>query len=131
MTPWTVAHPASLSMGFPRQEYWTGLPFPSSGDLPNLGIKLTSPALAGGLFTVESPGKIAIPIRERKLLVCVSTRMIFKELEFLLLSTAFFKEFYPATCILSSLLTSWIPAKRTGMGTPAKDAFIVPFPLFP
>ena len=39
MTPWTVAHQASLSMGFPRQEYWSELPFPSPGDLPNPGIK--------------------------------------------------------------------------------------------
>ena len=71
MTPWTVAHPTSLSMGFPKQEYRTGLPFPSPRDLLNPGIKLTSPALAGGFFTTESPGKIAIPIRERKLLLCV------------------------------------------------------------
>ena len=48
--PWNVAHPAPLSMGFPRQEYWSGLPFPSPGDLPNPGIKLTSSALAGGFF---------------------------------------------------------------------------------
>ena len=40
-----------LSMGFPRQEYWIGLPFPSPGDLPNPGIKLASPTLAGGFFT--------------------------------------------------------------------------------
>ena len=43
-TPWTVAHRASLSMGFPRQEYWSGLPFPSPGDLPNAGIEPTPPA---------------------------------------------------------------------------------------
>ena len=41
-TPWTVAHKAPLSMEFPRQEYWSGLPFPSPGDLPDLGIKPTS-----------------------------------------------------------------------------------------
>ena len=41
--PWTVARQASLSMGFPRQEYWGGLPFPSLGDLPNPGIKPVSP----------------------------------------------------------------------------------------
>ena len=44
-------------MGFPRQECWSGLPFPSPGDLPNPGIKPTSPALAGRFFTTESPGK--------------------------------------------------------------------------
>ena len=43
-TPWTVARQAFLSMEFPRQEYWSGLPFPSPGDLPNPGIKPTSPA---------------------------------------------------------------------------------------
>ena len=45
-TPWTVACQAPLSMGFPRQEHWRGLPFPSPGDLPDPGIELTSPALA-------------------------------------------------------------------------------------
>ena len=56
-TPWTVACQASLSMGFPRQEYWSELPFLSPGDLPNPGIKPSSPALAGRVFTTESPGK--------------------------------------------------------------------------
>ena len=42
LTPWAVAHQAPLSMGFPRQEYWSGLPFSSPGDLPNPGIKPTS-----------------------------------------------------------------------------------------
>ena len=44
-TPWTVAHQAPLSMGFSRQEYWSGLPFPSPGDLPHPGIEPESPAL--------------------------------------------------------------------------------------
>ena len=44
-TPWTVAHQAPLSMGFSRQEYWSGLPFPSRGDLPDPGIEPGSPAL--------------------------------------------------------------------------------------
>ena len=55
--PWTVAHQIPLSMGFPRQEYWSGLPFPSPGDLPNPGTELASPALAGRFFTNEPPGK--------------------------------------------------------------------------
>ena len=58
VTPWTVALQAPVSMGFPRQEYWSGLPFPSPGELPNPGIEtesLTSPALAGGFFTTEPP----------------------------------------------------------------------------
>ena len=50
-TPWTVACQAPLSMGFPRQEYWRRLACPPPGDLPDPGIKLTSPALAGGFFT--------------------------------------------------------------------------------
>ena len=60
-TPWTVAHQAPLFMDFSRQEYWSGLPFPSPRDLPLPGIKpatLVSPALAGGFCTTASPGKI-------------------------------------------------------------------------
>ena len=56
-TPWTVAHQAPLSMGFPRQEYWSGLPFPPPGNLPNPGIEPVSLALAGRFFTTEPPGK--------------------------------------------------------------------------
>ena len=56
-TPWTVAHQAPLFMGFSSQEYWSGLPFPSPGDLPDPGIEPTSPALAGGFFTAEPLGK--------------------------------------------------------------------------
>ena len=44
-------------MGFPRQEYWSGLPFPSPGDLPETGTEPVTPALAGGLFSPEPPGK--------------------------------------------------------------------------
>ena len=57
MTPWTAARQAPLSVGFSRQEYWSGLPFPPPGNLPNPGIKPTSLALAGGCFTTELPGK--------------------------------------------------------------------------
>ena len=57
-TPWTVAHQASLSIGFPRQECWSGLPFPSPGDLPDSGIELTSPALTGRFSTTELPWKL-------------------------------------------------------------------------
>ena len=56
-TPWTVAHQAPLSMGFSRQDCWSGLPFPSPGDLPDPGIEPTSPALAGGFLTTVPPGK--------------------------------------------------------------------------
>ena len=56
-TPWATACQASLSMGFPRQEYWSGLPGPSPGDFPDPGMEPVSPALAGGFFTTELPGK--------------------------------------------------------------------------
>ena len=52
-TPWTVARQALLSRGFSRQEYWSRLPFPTSGDLPDPGIKSVSPVLAGGFFTTD------------------------------------------------------------------------------
>ena len=55
--PWTVAYLAPLSMGFPRQEYRSGLPFPSSEDLPNLGIEPRSPALQADALPSEPPGK--------------------------------------------------------------------------
>jgi len=57
VTPWRVAHQASPSMGFPRQEYWSRLPFPSPWNLPNSGTEPISPALAGEFFTTEPPGK--------------------------------------------------------------------------
>ena len=57
VTLWTIACQASLSMGFPSQEYCSGLPFPSPGNLPDPGIEPISPALAGGFFTPEPPGK--------------------------------------------------------------------------
>ena len=67
-TLWTIACQAALSMGFSRQEYWSGLPCPSPGDLPNPGIEpvpLMSPALAGGFFTTsdtwEAPQLSMVP----------------------------------------------------------------------
>ena len=57
VTPWTVAYQASLSMGFSRQEYWSGLTFPSPGDLPDPGIEPGSPALETDTLTSEPPGK--------------------------------------------------------------------------
>ena len=57
VTLWTVAHQASLSIAFPRQELWSGLPFPSLGDLSHPGIEPTSLALTGRFFTTEPPGK--------------------------------------------------------------------------
>ena len=56
-TPGTIALQVPLPMGFPRQEYWNGLPFPLPGNVPNPGIKYASPTLAGGCFTGVLPGK--------------------------------------------------------------------------
>ena len=58
MTPETVAHQAPLSVGFPRQEYWSELLYPSPGDLPNPGIKLRSAALLMDSLQSESPGNV-------------------------------------------------------------------------
>ena len=55
--PMDVAYEAPPSMGFSRQEYWSGLPFPSPGDLPNPGIKLESPALQADAVPSKPPGK--------------------------------------------------------------------------
>ena len=57
VTPWTVAYQAPQSMEFSRQEYWSGLPFPSPGDLPDPGIEPGSPALQADSLPSEPPGK--------------------------------------------------------------------------
>ena len=71
MILWTVALQAPLSMGFPWQEYWHGLSFPSPGDLPNPGIEPISPVLAGRFFTIEPPGSPLLAISSLQLLSCV------------------------------------------------------------
>ena len=58
VTPWTVAYQAPPSMGFSRQECWSGLPFPSPGDLPDLGIEPGSPALQADALTSKPPWKL-------------------------------------------------------------------------
>ena len=55
VTPWTIAYRAPLSMGFSRQEYWSGVPLPSPGDPPDPGIEPGSPALQGDAFLSEPP----------------------------------------------------------------------------
>ena len=57
VTPWTAAYQAPLSMGFSRQEYWSGLPLPSPGDLPKPGMEPASPALQADALPSEPPGK--------------------------------------------------------------------------
>ena len=63
VTLWTVAHPAPLSMGFSRQEYWSGLPFHSPGALPNPGIEPWSPKLQAVSLQSEPPGKPNVRLR--------------------------------------------------------------------
>ena len=58
--PWTVAYKAPLSMEFSRQEYWSGVPFPSPGDLPDPGIEPGSPALQAEALASEAPGKLPL-----------------------------------------------------------------------
>ena len=70
-TPWTVAYQAPLSLGFSRQEYWSGLPCPPPGDLRNPGIKPTSlvcPALAGEFFTMSATWEAPLRFSEVQLL---------------------------------------------------------------
>ena len=67
-TPWIVAHQASLSMGFPRQEHWSGLPFSTPEYLPDAGIQsmsLVSPALVGRFLTIAPPGRIVFKIKRK------------------------------------------------------------------
>ena len=62
VTPWTVAHQAPPSMEFSRQEYWSGLPFPSPGELPNPGIEPRSPTLRVDALLSEPPGNVRTSI---------------------------------------------------------------------
>ena len=62
VTPWAVAHQAPLSMGFSRQEYWSGLPFPSWGDLPNPGIEFQSLAWQADSLLTKLPGKLHVSL---------------------------------------------------------------------
>ena len=68
--PWTDSCQAPLSIGFPRQEYWNGLPFLSRRDLSNSGIESVSPALAGGFFTTEPSGKPNVVVSSIDYLIC-------------------------------------------------------------
>ena len=72
-TPWTVARQAPLSLGCSRQEYWSGLPCPPPGDLPNPGIEpvsLMSPALAGGFFTISTNWESQVFVTQWCLTLC-------------------------------------------------------------
>ena len=96
VTLWAVAHQASLSMGFSRQQYWSGLPCPPSWDLPNSGIEptsLMSPALAGEFFTTSATW-------EAHLLSYVTLNVDFAEIIGVYSHVSF-------TCVYSSLSTRY------------------------
>ena len=81
-TPWTVVHQVSLSIGFPGQEYWSGLPFPAPGNLPDTVTEPESPVLAGGFFTTELPGKRAKSVSHTKVFShCKSCTVTIKTLQ--------------------------------------------------
>ena len=84
-TPWTAANQAPPSMGFSRQEYWSGLPFPSPGDLPNPGIEPRSPTLQADALTSEPPGKpnlltVSLFIVSLRDILCLMGSLYFWEL---------------------------------------------------
>ena len=71
LIPWTVACQGSLFMGFSRQEYWSGLPFPSPEDLPNPGTEPMSPTLAGRFFTARVSANV-IAVSDHELLIIIT-----------------------------------------------------------
>ena len=79
VTLWSVGCQASLTMGFFRQEYWSGLPFPPPGALPDPGIELTAPAMTGRFFTTGPPGMPRIKLNGRLQLKCVNARQSFHD----------------------------------------------------
>ena len=70
LTPWTIACQAPLSMGFPRQEYWSGLPFPSPGNLSDPGIKHGSPTLQADSLPSEPPRNPSTPLNLLSVYLC-------------------------------------------------------------
>ena len=82
-TPWTVTSQALLSVGFPRQGYWSGLPFPPPGGLPNPGIEPTSPMLAGVFFVTEPRGMPYLQERRESNLVGRENQGVYHEIMFL------------------------------------------------
>ena len=72
-TPWTVAYQSPQSMGFSRQEYWSGLPYPPPRDLPNPGIKLRSPTLKADSLLTQPPGKFPSVIPRYKSMLDISS----------------------------------------------------------
>ena len=99
------AHQAPLSMGFRRQGYWSGLAFPSPGELPDPGIEPESPALAGGFFTTEPPGK---PVFESRIFIilCYDMGVTVKMLGATESFSNYFLEMYPKVTELKHELHS-------------------------
>ena len=99
MTPWTTARQAPLSMGFSRQEHWSGLLFPSSGDLPDSGTESASPALAGGFFTTEPLAKPNFH--------GISHLFLYRQHPSLLSHLFFYTPIIAKSTLLTSYLGSW------------------------
>ena len=78
----TIALLAPLFIGIPSQEYWSGLPFPSPGDLPESGMELEYPALAGGFFIPEPPGKPKVTGEKKKIFATtlLGVRLLFQKM---------------------------------------------------
>ena len=100
MTPWTVAHQAPLSMGFSRQEHWSGLPFPSPGDVPDPGIEPGSPALQAESLPSELPKNPKHFIVNMKY---IYTPTIYKEINDLLSQILFISSCNILTLKISSI----------------------------
>ena len=103
-TSWTVAHQASLSMGFFRQEYWSGLPLPSPGDLLDPGIEPVSPALAGRSFTAQPSGKLCYAVGS---LICVVQSNVYMSIPISQFIPPLSPPWYPYVCFLGILDAFW------------------------
>ena len=96
-TPQTVAHQAPPSVGFSRQEYWSGLPFSSPRDLPDPGIELRSPSLQADALTSEPPGKLTFKMR---VLAILTSYSVFLDLSLVYILLNFF-DFLLLICLMS------------------------------
>ena len=108
-TPWTVAHQALPSMGFSRQEYWSGLPFPSPGDHPNPGIEPRSPTLEADALISEPPGKPKLCHKRPRSLRLVCWHILLRALSHhvrIWLPWVCHAEYHQANKILGSLFCS-------------------------
>ena len=130
MTPWTVARQAPLSMEFSRQEFWSGLPFPSTRDLPNPGTEPRSPALQADSLPSELPGKHRYQTRVFHV-SCIS-RWVF------ITSTPWETHSNPAYCLPNSIPFHpsshshlfWFPIKVVFLPFPCISALTIWWPKF-